>query len=294
MKNLTLLFVFIPALLFSQELDATVVINFEQLENAAKERLVSFQRDVENYLNSVRYTDGAWEGDKIPCQFNIFFTSSSEDVSFSAQVVISSQRPIYKSPTSSLMMRVQDKNWQFVYERNQAFYFNQSAFDPLTSFLDFYAYLILGFDADSFEEFGGSEYFAKAYDIAVLGASSGFSVGWQSTSSSYNKRGLVEDLANAKYEEFRKNYYHYHYNGLDIINQNKKVAFNNLEVLVNNLYGNIEKMTRSVLLRVFFEAKAGEIVDHFGYSSDKSIFEKLKKVDPQHITKYNEILDKEE
>ena len=279
MKNFILFLVFFPALIFSQELDATVVINFEQLDNAAKERLVNFQRDIENYINSARYTEDAWEGDKIPCQFNIFFTGASEEVSYSAQVVISSQRPVYKSKTSSLMMRVQDKNWQFMYERNQAFYFNQTTFDPLTSFLDFYAYLILGFDADSFEEFGGSEYFAKAYDIAVLGASSRYSGGWQTASSSYNKRGLVEDLANAKYEEFRKNYFNYHYNGLDIVKQDRKTAFNNLKQLVDNLYGNIEKMTRSVLLRVFFEAKAGEIVDHFGDYPDKSTDLSFLKID---------------
>lgn len=291
MKKFIFLLLILPAVTFSQELAATVVVSYEQLDNASKERLVNFKQEVENYLNTARYTDEAWEGDRIPCQFNIFFTGASKEINYGAQIVISSQRPIYNSQTNSLMMRVQDKNWQFIYERNQALYFNQTTFDPLTSLLDYYAYLILGFDADSFEKFGGSEYFAKAYDLAVLGANSRFSDGWSEVSASYSKRGLVEDLSNAKYEKFRKAYFNYHYNGLDIIKENQTEAVKNLYVLIDDIYENYEKMTRSVLLRVFFEAKAGEIVDNFAKIADKSVFEKLKIIDPAHITKYNEVLD---
>ena len=293
MKKFVLLFLVLPALIFSQELAVSVVVSYEQLDNASKERLVNFQQDVENYLNTARYTDEAWEGEKIPCQFNIFFTGASKEINYSAQIVVSSQRPIYNSHTNSLMMRVQDKNWQFTYERNQALYFNQTSFDPLTSLLDFYAYLIIGFDADSFEKFGGSPYFAKAYDLAVLGANSRFADGWSASNAAYSKRGLVEDLSNAKYENFRKAYFAYHYYGLDILKEDKARAVGNLKLLVNDIYNNYEKMTRSVLLRVFFEAKAGEIVDNFGKIAGKDVFEKLKIIDPAHITKYNEVLDSE-
>ena len=188
-------------------------------------------------------------------------------------------------------MRVQDKNWQFTYERNQALYFNQGTFDALSSMLDYYAYLIIGFDADSYEKFGGSPYFAKAFDLAILGANSRFSDGWSAIGASYSKRGLVEDLSNAKFEKFRKNYFDYHYNGLDILKDDPQNAIDNLNKLVNDIYDNYEKMTRSVLLRVFFEAKAGEIVDNFGKVANKEVFEKLKIIDPAHITKYNEVLD---
>lgn len=291
MKKIIFFLLIFPALVYSQELAATVVVSYEQLDNASKERLVNFQQDIENYLNSARYTDQQWEGEKIPCQFNIFFTGSAQEINYSAQIVVSSQRPIYNSKSSSLMMRVQDKNWQFKYERNQAMYFNQTSFDPLTSLLDFYAYLILGFDADSFEKFGGSPFFAKAFDLAVLGASSRFSDGWSASTAAYSKRGLVDDLSNAKYDNFRKAYYEYHYNGLDIIKVDAATAVKSLNMLVDDIYDNYEKMTRSVLLRVFFEAKAGEIVDNFGGLAGKELFEKLKIIDPAHITKYNEVID---
>ena len=137
MKKILFLLVFLPSLFFSQELNAKVTVNFEQLPNAAKERLVDFQYAVEGYLNNTRFTDLDWEGDRIACSFNIFFTSNSGETRYSAQVVVTSQRPLYQSPKSSLMINILDKDWKFDYEKNQTLRFNLVNFDPLTSFLDF-------------------------------------------------------------------------------------------------------------------------------------------------------------
>ena len=63
--------------------------------------------------------------------------------------------------------------------------------------------------------------------------------------------------------------------------------------MVNYLYDNIDKMGRnSVFLRVFFEAKAGEIVDYLSGYEDDTIFQKLMKVDPGNISKYQQAMDK--
>ena len=111
------------------------------------------------------------------------------------------------------MLRIQDQKWQFKYEQGQALYFNQTDFDPLTSFLDFYAYVIIAYDMDSFEPLGGTEYFQKAFDISVLGGSSRYSDGWQLSSESYNKRSFIESFTNANFQQFRQDFFEYHYNG---------------------------------------------------------------------------------
>jgi len=57
------------------------------------------------------------------------------------------------------------------------------------------------------------------------------------------------------------------------------------------LYSKIDRLDRrSVLLRVFFTAKAGEIVKILKNYHDKSVFNKLIKIDNSHITKYEEAL----
>jgi hypothetical protein len=294
MLKFLFLYLIFPALMLAQELDATVIVNYEQLPTAARERLVGFQSAVEDYLNNNRYTGGSWDGEKIKCSFNIFFSSSAGETAYSAQAVVTSQRPIYQSTMISLMMRIQDQSWSFKYEKGQSMYFNQTDFDPLTSFLDFYAYIIIGFDNDSFSELGGSDYFSKAFDIVVLGASSTFKVGWVSSSSSYNRRGLVDDLLNAKFQQFRQDYFNYHYNGIDLYTEDKETAQGEMVVLIKNLEKIKDKIdARSVLMKLFFDAKNGELCDYLKDYSDKSIFTALKKIDPAHISKYDEVLNAE-
>lgn len=291
MKKILIVLFFIPSFIFSQELNAKVIVNYEQLPNAAKERLEDFQYVVEGYLNQTRFTELEWEGDPISCSFNIFFTASSGETRYSAQVVVTSQRPIYQSSRSTLMMNILDKEWSFEYEKNQTLRFNLVSFDPLTSFLDFYAYLIIGFDMDSYNPLGGDEFFAKAYDLALLGASSSFSKGWTLENASYNKRKLLDEIQDAQYNQFRQDYFDYHYNGLDIFAQSKKEAQANMAKLVNNLYKVVDKIARnSVLLKVFFDAKAGEIADYLkGY--DDNVFKKLMKINPENLSKYETALE---
>ena len=99
---------------------------------------------------------------------NIFFTSAGADVSYSAQIVVVSQRPVYQSTRNSALLTLNDAEWSFNYEVGQSMYANLDAFDPLTSLLDFYALIIVGFDMDTWEEFGGTPYFSKAFDIVNL------------------------------------------------------------------------------------------------------------------------------
>jgi len=291
MKKTLFVLIFVPSLIFSQELNANVTVNFEQLPNAAKEKLADFQYAVEGYLNNTRFTTLDWEGDPIACSFNIFFIANSGETRYSAQVVVNSQRPIYESAKSTLMTNILDKEWNFEYEKNQTLRFNLVNFDPLTSFLDYYAYLIIGFDMDSYNPLGGDEYFSKAYDLTLLGANSKYSKGWTLESASYNKRKLLDEIQDAQYNQFRRDYFDYHYNGLDILKEDPRAAQKNIAKLVNNLYKVVDKIARnSVLLKVFFDAKASEIATSLkGY--DESVFKKLMKINPENLTKYEAAME---
>ncbi|HEX2865620.1 MAG TPA: DUF4835 family protein [Ignavibacteriales bacterium] len=296
MKYLLLLLL-LPACLFAQELDAIVKVNTEKLPTINKDLLSSFAQEIQDYLNNNRFTGDAWEGDRIKCSFNIFFDNATDETHYSAQVSVTSLRPIYKSNKSSLMLNVLDNQWNFVYERGQSMYFNQSVFDPLTSFLNFYAYLIIGLDADSYNMLGGSQLFSQAYNIALLGANSKQPAGWEKSTSPYNRRGLIEDLLNEKYRTFREDYFNYHYNGLDIYNlspQDKQKAQENIAKLIRDLDVLRQKQDiRGILMKVFFDTKSAEIVNYMKDYPDKTIFATLKRIDPAHISKYDEALEQQ-
>ncbi len=288
MKTLIVFFLFSLNLTFAQELDATVTVNFEKLPTVNKDNLQIFAQQIQDYLNNTRFTGNRWEGDKIKCTFNIFFQSASDDITYSAQVFVGSQRPVYQSDMATPMLTVLDNSWNFIYEKGQSIHFSPNDFHPLSSFLDYYAYVIIGLDLDTWDVLGGSALFTRALDIATRGANSRFSGGWERGTSAYYKRGLVEDLLNERYRSFREAYYEYHY-GLDIFSQNKSMGQEKIVKIIKMLVdqkGGID--TRSVLLRTFFDAKNGEIVDYLKDYPDKSIFTSLKRIDPQNISKYDE------
>lgn len=297
MKYLLVALLLMPVCLFSQELDAIVKVNYEKLPTTNKDLLTNFAQDVQDYLNHNRFTGDTWDGDRIKCSFNIFFDNASDETHYSAQVSITSLRPIYKSSKSSLMLNVLDNAWSFTYQRGQSMYLNQSVFDPLTSFLDFYAYLIIGLDNDSFNMLGGSPFFSQAYNVTLLGANSNVPQGWEKSTSPYNRRGLIEDLINEKYRTFREDFFQYHYNGLDIFSQGpqeKQKAQENIAKLIKDLdILRTKQDIRGILMKVFFDTKYAEIINYMSDYPDKTIFATLKKIDPAHISKYDEALQRQ-
>ncbi|OGU74987.1 MAG: hypothetical protein A2V93_01300 [Ignavibacteria bacterium RBG_16_34_14] len=294
MKKIFLLLLLVSPIHFTQELDCKVIVNYESLPVLNREILAGFAQVVQDYMNMTRFTEEDWNGPKISCTMNIFFLSASSEVNYTAQAVIISQRPIYNTINFSSMLTVNDNTWSFIYERGQSLYSNRSTFDPLTSFLDYYANIIIGYDWDSYEKLGGSPYFSKAFNIVNLGSSSGFPGGWQTTSlSTYSRWNLVQDLLNEKYRPFREAFYNYHYNGLDIFLENKSVALEQMTNFVKTLEEMKAKVDlNTVLIKTFFDSKYGELTDFLRHANNPELFKTLKKIDPSHAAKYDEVLNK--
>lgn len=293
MKKLLAAFLLITTLISAQELDAKVTVNFEKLPAVNKDLLVNFAQNIQDYLNNTHYTGDDWKYDKIKCTFNVFFMSASDETHYSAQVNVTSVRPVERSANPSLMFNVLDNSWDFVYERGQSMFFTQD-YDPLTDFLDFYAFVIIGLNEDSFGELGGTRYFNEALNIALLGGNDSRSKGWEKNSNSYSRRGLVEDLLNERYRVFREDYFDYHYNGLDLITVKKKEAQQNIIKLIDNLDAMRKKYNvYGVLMKAFFDAKHGEIVNMLADLNEKQVFHQLKRIDPPHQVKYDEVIKRE-
>ncbi len=288
MKKIFLMLLLITSYNYSQELNCSVIVNYQNVPVQNRELLVDFKNVVENYMNTTRFTNVNWDGDKIECSMNIFFTSASGEVEYGAQIVVVSQRPVYQSTRNSALLTINDAAWSFRYEVGQSMYANLDAFDPLTSLLDFYALIIIGFDMDTWEEFGGTPYFKKAFDIVNLASTSSNKNGWLPSNNIYSRWGLVSDALNEKYAAFRSAIFDYHY-GIDIFAQNKEVGQAKIVELIDVLYDLYERtgLVKSVFIQTFFNAKYGEITDHLIGYSDRTIFTKLKKIDPSHAGRYD-------
>lgn len=291
MKKIFLILSLLASTNFAQELNCNVIVNYESLPVNNRELLVGFGNAIEAYMNSTQFSGSAW-GQKIDCTINIFFTAAGSDVDYTAQAVIVSTRPVLNSERQSPILTLNDPTWSFRYERNQALY-SQTSFDPLTSFLDFYANLIIGFDAETFERFGGNPYFRKAFDLVNLGNSSSYPRGWERSGASYSRWGLCEDLLSDRFRPFREAFFIYHY-GIDEMQINKTSAQNKIAELVATLDDMRKRMDiNSVLTRTFFDAKYGEIIEALRGYPDKEIVATLKRIDPAHSARYDDILKQE-
>jgi len=283
-----------PVILFAQEFNATVTVDLDQLNPGIREKLENFKSALEDYINKNKFTGKSWEGEKILCNFRVIFTGATDNNSYTTQLIVTSYRPIEGTKKDTPTMIVLDTPWSFIYEKNQPMRFNQAEIDPITSMVDFYCYVILGFDGDSFAKMGGTDFFKTAYDITIRGAGSKYAGNWTYSNASYTKRGLLENLLDERYQQFRLDYYNYHYNGLDIINKPRGYdnAIKNVVKLITDLDKIRERLdSRSVLLKVFFDAKYSEICDILKSYPDKEIFNTLKKIDSYHVSKYVELYD---
>jgi hypothetical protein len=290
MKYFIILLLIFSSFSVAQELNCKVTVNYEGLPQLNREILTDFASVIENYMNTTQFTSEAWDGQRIDCSLNIFFTSASGDNDYNAQVVVVSTRPIFKSIRQSPMLTINDPSWSFRYIKNQALYSNQSTFDPITGFLDFYANIIIGFDWDTWADLGGTQYFKKAFDIVNLGANSSKKTGWERSNANYSRWGLCDDLLNDKYRSFREAYFVYHY-GVDEYQINKTDAQEKIINMINVLF-NMKKKSdiNSVLIRTFFDAKYGELIELLRGYPNQTAFEKLVQIDPSHAAKYDELI----
>jgi len=211
---------------------------------------------------------------------------------YTAEVIFNMRRPVYNTMQETSSIVLSDNNWVFNYPRNKSMIQDDLQFDDLTSFIDFYLYVMLGFDYDSFSELGGSRHFTKALDILELGQMSN-APGWgRSIGSQRNRYGLITDLNNPGYEDLRKSYYQYHRLGLDQFTINQENAREEVLEAIDRIRENRIRASRNYLFDIFFDTKYTEIVSLFQEADAQKrlqAYNLLRDTDPGHSTAYERL-----
>ncbi|CUS86149.1 protein of unknown function (DUF4835) [Candidatus Kryptobacter tengchongensis] len=275
----------------AQEIECKVTVNFEQLPPQNKSDLSDFAEKIQRYINTYKWTDVDLGGEKIQCTLNIFFTSASGN-NYQAQIFIGSQRKIYDSDKSTALLRILDDKVDFYYDKNAPMYHDEFRFDPLLSLIDFYMYIVIGYDFDTYEPLGGTEFFEKAFRICTNAQSSRYSRGWQKVTSGFSRFNLIDELLDSKYSNFRKAMYDYHYNGLDLLQKKTDEALATIDSVIDVII-KIKKDVNptSTLVKLFFDAKYMELAEIFKLSKNKeAIYKKLILADPSHQSTYLEYM----
>lgn len=278
--------------LTSQELKPNVTVNMEFLPQDQRVSLQTLQSDLTQYLKNQRYMD-SWEGDPIPFDIQIFITGRQGN-NYQARLVLNTSRMI-DGGSFSPMLRIVDQEWSFPYQLNANITYQPNRYDPFSSIIDFYALMAIGYELDSYGQLDGSKAFAKMSQIANI-ASSNNALGFPQTSEPglVNKFNIANELNNIRFEDFRKEIYYYHVDGMDSLQIDRKVALRNIETTISTLahFKRNKLSGNSALFQLFFDAKAIELVDLFTGYEQKDLFNKLLYLDPSNGTRYREASEK--
>jgi hypothetical protein len=279
----------------SQELSCQVTVNTDNIPSSDRDYLRSFKSDIERYMNSTRFTNEDLYGDKINVSMNIFFTQVTGSNRYRAEVVLGSSRPVYVgndvSDKVTQVLRIKDSQWEFPYVPNQRIYFDEFSFDPLTDFLDYYAFVIIGLDLDTYKPLDGSRIFQKALNTATAAVASSSAADWQSTSG-YSRHGLAEEFNNPRNQPILQALYSYHFEGIDLLATENRKGLDNILGALESVWRVRQQNAMSLLAKMVFDAKHKEIADIFLNYPDASVFDKLATYDPEHRTDYMDAKNK--
>lgn len=294
MRNLILFLAFLyTSIGFSQELRATVAINYDQVNNGNPQLFKNLEKQVTEFLNNTKWTDNdVKENEKIECNFFFNITSYGSN-NFEGTLQIQASRPVFNSTLSTPIFNVNDKNFSFRFIEFENMIYDANSFTSnLVSVLAFYTNVIIGIDNDSFSKLGGTEYLKTASNIVTVAQSSGFK-GWsQSESGNNNRNFFISDLLSTTYEPFRTSMYIYHRQGLDTMASDLKGGKQAIVQAIGTLSEINKSRPNSLLMRTFFDTKADEVVAIFsgGPRIDVAqLVENLNKISPLNSQKWNKI-----
>ncbi len=281
---------FLPLSLAAQELKCTVRVDIRSLSGTEYSYLRDLEHRITSYLNERNWTEDVFQDvERIECQITINILEDRGNDTYRAQLSLVSRRPIYGTTQQTTVLQLNDTEWQFKYARNQPLIFDLNRFDPLTSVLDFYAYLIIGYDYDTFDALGGTLYLEKARRIAELAQASG-QTGWLAGSNNKSRTAIVTQLLDPRLRPFRKALFDYHFGCLDHFIQNPTQARKKALEALQAIQKILQEMARPYVVDLFFATKYQELVSIFEDAPERqTVYGILLEIDPSHMNTYNRL-----
>ncbi|PWH10696.1 DUF4835 domain-containing protein [Bacteroidetes bacterium SCGC AAA795-G10] len=276
----------------SQELNAQVIVNSDLVNQTNQQIFKTLERALKEFINTQVWTEKAFlNQEKINCSF-VFNLSAYSNDQFEATLQVQSERPVFQTSYDSPILNFLDKDITFSYQEFQPLFFNESSFESnLISLISFYAYVIIGLDADTFLQNGGNRYFEKARQVLNL-AQSSVRKGWKPGDGLRNRFWLIDSLRSNTFKEYRQTMYNYHRSGLDQLTNDPIAGKKALMLSIQNLEPLFQRRPNAFLLQLFFDAKVEEIVNLFkeGPKIDfKKTEDVLKKIAPFFGSRWKQI-----
>ena len=162
-------FLLIGSFSWAQFIEVNAELDLRRLSEGDRQLFTTLAEDIENYFLNTQFS--ADDNDlEVVIDIRLVLESVSlggSQTSINAQAIFSNKLDQY----------FYAKGIQFPYSKGRKMYYT-TAFDPLASFLDYYAFMFIATELDTWKYMGGTTFFNRAIEISDLGKDSDWSTGW--------------------------------------------------------------------------------------------------------------------
>lgn len=293
LRNILLFISFtVTASVAAQELNCKVEINTDQVEGTNKQVFTTLQEAMNDYMNTNVFTNNQFSAnEKIDCR--LFFTVKEyNDGKITGDLQVQSSRPVYNSTYTTTLLNFKDTKIDFSYMENEPLVFTLDRMESqVTAILNFYAYLILALDYDSFSPRGGEPYFERLKTIVQQAQSSG-ETGWKAFEDTKNRSAVLSAFTDQSTQSLRDLLYNYHRKGLDEMSVSPDKGRAKITESLDVIKEVYSKAPMSVGLSMFKDSKLDELVNVYSKATSEErnkVYNILQDVYPTEQERLNKI-----
>ncbi|MFO7888787.1 MAG: DUF4835 family protein [bacterium] len=263
------LFFLVNKSLFSQLFDSDIQIILERLPLEKKEELKDFDQKIKSYVDEYDWTGEVFEN---PLQISIQIFLQHKIVNFEDRY---KGRFIISNNSDA---QYYDKYWVFPYNSGDPLIHNESMFDPLESFIDFYIYILLGEEYDKYGKYLGNKYFERARNIANSAQfNSQYAWGWK------ERNELIDKLLSKEFKPYR-NMKDQFFLGLSYAGEEDTTAQKYCEKAFTFIYCTLTQDPDNERVLQFLQAHNLQFINILGH--DKDLLKRMSTIDPNNKALY--------
>lgn len=293
-KKVILTFISLLAFVSSsaQELNCTVEFNTDQINGTDKSVFETLTEAVTEYMNTTKFSNAQISAnERLDCRMFFTIKDYNDNNTMSGDLQVQLSRPVYNSSYTTTLVNFKDTKIDFNYQMGEPLVFSENTMESqLTAILNFYAYLFLAIDFDSFSRQGGQPFWDRVSQIVQMGQSSG-EQGWKAFEDNKNRSAILAAYTDQSTRSIRDLIYEYHRTGLDEMSVSPDKGRANITKTLANLSTIYSANPMSVALSMFKDAKLDELVNIYSKSSQterETVYDILSPIYPTE----NKQLDK--
>ena len=265
---------FLFTILRGQVIKSAAEVSYDHLPLEEHQYIEDLNLQIQDYLNNYAWTEDEYETDIDVTIYIIIETAQQK----SFEKMYKAQFQIKSVSGESFY----DKNWEFPYQPGYPMEHTKVQFDPLCHFIDFYVYLVLGGELDTYGLLLGTPYYDKAQDLANRGILSQYARGW---SDRLNELQKITNTRTRPLREAKPDFFE----ALYLLQEGRKKEARTYALkVINAIEKVVKEQPNNKYLKMFFDAHNAELAELF--RNDTEMLSRLIDYDSSHREIYREAI----